>query len=49
LEESIRIIKKILEFVAMRAECFRGELRGHFDSGHGGIFRDIPDLIDLDA
>jgi hypothetical protein len=49
LEQSIGIIKKILELVAMRTECFRGELRGHFDSGHGRIFRDVADFIDLNA
>src|SRR5713226_4955857 len=33
----------------MRPESFRRELRGHFDSSNGRIFRDIADLVDLDA
>jgi hypothetical protein len=49
LEQPIRIVKKIFEFVAMHAERFHRELLGHFDSGHGRILRNIADLVDLDA
>jgi hypothetical protein len=31
------------------AKRFRRELRGNLDSGHGRIFRDIPNFVDLDA
>jgi hypothetical protein len=33
----------------LSAESLRGKLRGHLDSRHGGIFRDIANLVDLDA
>jgi hypothetical protein len=33
----------------VRAQRFRRELRGNLDSSHGGVFRDIANLVDLDA
>jgi len=33
----------------LRAESFGSELRGHLDASHGGIFRDVTNLVDLNA
>jgi hypothetical protein len=49
LEKSVRVIKKILEFVTVRTKRFCGKLRGHFDASHGRIFRDVADFIHLNA
>jgi hypothetical protein len=49
LEELVGVFEEILELVALGAESFRCQLRGHLDSRHGRIFRDIANLVDLDA
>jgi hypothetical protein len=49
LEELVGVFEKILELVALGAESFRCQLRGHLNSRHGRIFRDVANLVDLDA
>jgi hypothetical protein len=49
LKELVGVLKEILEFVALSAESFRGELCGYFDSCNGRIFRNVPNFVDLDA
>jgi hypothetical protein len=49
LQHFVGIFKKILELVTLGSEHFGGELRGHFDSGNGGVFRDIANFVDFDA
>jgi hypothetical protein len=49
LQELVGVFEEILEFVALSTESLGGELRGHLDSRHGRIFRNIANLVDLDA
>jgi hypothetical protein len=49
LQHLVGIFKKVAELVAVRAQCFRGELRGNLDSSDGRIFRDVANLVYLDA
>jgi hypothetical protein len=49
LQHLVGIFKEVAELVTMRAQRFRGQLRGHLDSGHGRIFRDVADLVNFDA
>jgi hypothetical protein len=49
LQELVRVFEEILKLVALCAESFRCQLRGHLDSRHGRIFRDIANLVDFDA
>jgi len=49
LEELVRVFEEIPELVALGAEGLRSKLRGHLDPGHGRIFRDIANLVDLDT
>jgi hypothetical protein len=49
LQELVRIFEEISKLVALRAESFRSQLRGHLDPRHGRIFCDIANLVDLDA
>jgi hypothetical protein len=49
LQELVRVFEEILKLFALCAESFRCQLRGHLDSRHGRIFRDIANFVDLDA
>jgi hypothetical protein len=49
LQELVRVFEEVLKLVALCAESFRCQLRGHLDSRHGRIFSDIANLVDLDA
>jgi hypothetical protein len=49
LQQLVRIFEEIFEFVAVRAQHFLRQLRGHLDSRHGRIFGHVPNLIHLDA
>jgi hypothetical protein len=49
LQELVGVFEEILKLVALGAESFRRELRGHLDPRHGRIFRNIANLVDLDA
>jgi hypothetical protein len=49
LQEFVGVFKEIFELVALCAESLRGELRGHLDARDRRIFRDVADLVDLDA
>jgi hypothetical protein len=49
LQELVRVFEEILKLVALCAESFGCQLRGHLDSRDGRIFRDIANLVDLDA
>jgi hypothetical protein len=49
LQEFVGVFKEIFELVALGAERLRGKLRGHLDSRHGRIFRNVANLVDLDA
>jgi len=49
LQELVGIFKEVFELVALGTESLRGKLRGHLNSRHGGIFRNIANLVDLDA
>jgi len=49
LQELVRVFEEVFELVALGAEGLRGELRSHLDTCHGRIFRNIANLIDLDA
>ena len=45
----MRILEEIAVFVALSAKHFGGELRGHFDSRDGTVFRHEANFVDLDA
>jgi hypothetical protein len=49
LQEFVRVLEEISELVSLGAERLRCQLRRHLDSRHGRIFRDIANLVDLDA
>jgi hypothetical protein len=49
LQELVRVFKEILELVALSAESFRGELRSYLDPCNGRIFRNVTNLVNLDA
>jgi hypothetical protein len=49
LQELVGILKEILELIALGAKSFRGELCSYFDPRNGGVFRNITNLVDLDA
>jgi hypothetical protein len=49
LQHFVGIFKEVAELVAVRAQSFRRELRGNLDSSDGRIFRDIANLVHLDA
>jgi hypothetical protein len=49
LQHLIGIFKEVAVLVSVRAKRFRRELRGHLDPSHGRIFRDVANLVDLDA
>jgi hypothetical protein len=49
LQELVWILEEIPEFVALGAESLGSKLRGHLDSRHGGIFRNVANLVDLDT
>jgi len=49
LQHLVGIFKKVAELVTVRAQRFCGQLRGHLDSGHGRILRDVADLVNFDA
>jgi hypothetical protein len=49
LQHLIGIFEEVAVLVSLRAKRFRGELRGHLDTSHGRIFRDVANLVYLDA
>jgi hypothetical protein len=49
LQEFVGVFKEILELVALCAESLRGQLRGHLNTGNGRVFRNVTNLIDLNA
>jgi hypothetical protein len=49
LQHLVRVFKEFPEFVALRSQRFRRQLRRHLDSSHGGIFRHVADFVHLDA
>jgi len=49
LQHLVGIFKEFPEFVALRSQRFRRQLRGHFDSRHRRVFRHVPDFVHLDA
>jgi len=49
LQELIGVFEEIPELVALGAEGLRSKLRGHLNASHGRIFRDITNLVYLDA
>ena len=49
MQQLVRVFEEILKLVALGAESFRCELRGHLNSRHGRIFRDVANFVDLDA
>jgi hypothetical protein len=49
LQHLIGIFKEVAVLLSLRAERFRCELRGHLDSSHGRVFRDVANLVHLDA
>jgi hypothetical protein len=49
LQHFVGIFKKVAVLVALRAEHLGRQLRGNLDSGDGGIFGDVTNLVYLDA
>src|SRR6202011_682375 len=49
LQQFIGIVEEVPEFVALRTQNLRGEVRGHLDSCHRGIFRHVANFVDPDA
>jgi hypothetical protein len=49
LQEFVGIFEEILKLVALRAECFRGQLCRYFDSSDRRVFRNVTNFVDLDA
>jgi len=49
LQKLVRIFQKIFELVALRAENFCCELRSDLHACDRRVFRDISDLVNLDA
>ena len=49
MQEFVGVFKEIPEFVARRTEGFCGELSSDLDAGYGRVFRNVANLIDLDA
>jgi len=45
----LRVLKNFAEFVALRAEHFRRQLRRNFYSCYRTVFRHEPNFIDADA
>jgi hypothetical protein len=45
LQQAAGIVEQVLEFVAGRAQNFRGKVRGSFYSGDRGILGNVPNLI----
>ncbi len=49
LEQLVRILEEILEFVALCSQDFCCELRRDLYASYRRIFRDVPNLVDLDG
>jgi len=49
LQHFVGVFEKVLELIALGAERFRRQLRGHFDSRNRGIFRHVTNFVDLDT
>jgi hypothetical protein len=49
LQELIGVFEEIPELVALRAQSFGGELCRNLNPRHGRVFRNITNLVDLDA
>jgi hypothetical protein len=49
LEELVWVFKKVSQLVALRSQRLRRQLRRHFDSRHGRIFRHVANFIYPDA
>jgi hypothetical protein len=49
LQQFIGVFKNVAKFVSSRAQRFRRQLRRHFNSRHGAVFRNKPYFVDLDA
>jgi hypothetical protein len=49
LQHLVGVFKEFPEFVALRAQRFRRQLRRHFDSRHGRVFRHVANLVHLDT
>jgi hypothetical protein len=45
----LRVFKEITVLIALPAQHFRGQLRGHFDPRHRSVLGDEANLIDLDG
>jgi hypothetical protein len=49
LQHLIGIFEEVAVLVSMRTKRLRSELRGHLNPSHGRIFRDVANLVHLDA
>jgi hypothetical protein len=49
LQHLVGVFEEVLEFVARGAQHLLCKLRGHFDSSHRGVFRDVADFIHLNT
>jgi len=45
----LRVLKNFAEFISLRAEHFRRQLRRNFYSRHGTVFRHKSNFIDANA
>jgi hypothetical protein len=49
LQQFVGVFEEIFELVTLRTENFCGELRGHFHTSGGSIFRNVANFVDLDC
>jgi len=49
LQQLIGVLKNVAKLIASGAQRLCRQLRRHLDSGHGAVFRNKSNLVDLDA
>jgi len=49
LQQFVGIFKNVAKFIAACSQRLGRQLRGHLDSRHGAVFRNKPNLVDLNA